>query len=65
MKRTELLYQIRMLSSGTIASIIGDNRYKAIEAAQYTWILAAEQIEDKDVKVLKSWMDFIEKYPAR
>ena len=64
MNRDELLHQLRLLSSGTIAVLIGDGRYAAIDAAQNTWIQAAFNLSDVEIKTFGSWRDFVENHPA-
>ncbi len=60
MSRNELLHQLRVLSSGTIAHLIGDCRYKAIDAAQAAWLdIAADELSADELKSIHSWMDFV------
>ena len=60
MSRNELLHQLRVLSSGTIAHIIGDCRYKAIDAAQAAWLdIAADELSADELKTIDSWIDFV------
>ena len=60
MSRNELLHQLRVLSSGTIAHLIGDCHYKAIDAAQAAWLdIAADELSADELKSIHSWMDFV------
>ena len=62
MTREELKRQIRLLSSGTIANLIGDPRYSAIDAAQSEWLTAADETSENAIGTFKAWSDFIRVY---
>ena len=60
MSRAELLHDIRIMSSGTIANLIDDCRYKAIDAAQAAWLdIAAEELTDDEISGFESCFDFV------
>ena len=60
MTKNQAIKAISLLTSGTIAHIIGSTKYSAIDNAVNTWILKAADMEEEAFKTCESWMDVLE-----
>lgn len=59
MTKNEAIKAIRLTSSGTIAAIIGNAKYTAIDAAYCDWILAAADAAEDAFKTCNSVWDVV------
>lgn len=58
MKNQEVLAHARLLSSGTIANLIDDNRYVIIDKARDDFILFIIESKKKYESWVDAWLDF-------
>ena len=59
MTKNEAMQQIRLLTSGTIAKIIGSPKYERIDAASCDWILAIADKPENAFEACENWMDVL------
>lgn len=64
MSKNEAIRAIRLTSSGTIAKIIGCNKYAAIDAAYCDWILAAANADENAFKECNNVWDIVQALKA-
>lgn len=60
MTKSEAVRAIGLVSSGTIACIIKDCRYSAIDKALYTWIKRIGKAEENAFKDCENWMHVLD-----
>ena len=57
MSKSEAIREIARLSSGTIAGIIGNTKYSAIDDAVNRWIITADAMPDDAFTTCENWHD--------
>jgi hypothetical protein len=60
MSKSEAIREIARLSSGTIAGIIGNAKYSAIDDAVSRWIITADAMPDDAFTDCEAWPDVLE-----
>ena len=57
MNKSEAIREISRLTSGTIAGIIHNAKYSAIDDAVNRWIITADAMPNNAFTTCESWMD--------
>lgn len=57
MSKSEAIREISRLTSGTIARIIGNAKYSAIDDAVNRWIITADAMPDDAFTTCENWRD--------
>ena len=60
MSKSEAIREISRLTSGTIARIIGNAKYSAIDDAVNRWIITADAMPDDAFTTCENWRDVLE-----
>ena len=59
MSKSEAIREIARLTSGTIAGIIGNTKYSAIDDAVNRWIITADAMPDDAFTRCEAWPDVL------